>query len=120
MLNIEPKQLKNILYKFQIPKDKYMIVSSDEPDIDEFVYVIKNEADTIRLLLTNSIFRVDFLKERIYYEHLGYCLGKMVPRRINTLEIKSDKDDPVFGFLYNNFSLYELKKEQTIQNKQAI
>ena len=56
MLNIEPKQLKNILYKFQIPKDKYMIVSSDEPDIDEFVYVIRNEANTIRFLLTNSIF----------------------------------------------------------------
>ena len=110
MLNIEPKQLKNILYKFQIPKDKYIIVSSDEPDIDEFVYVIRNEADTIRFLLTNSIFRVDFLKERVYYEHLGYCLGKMVPRRINTLEIKSDKDDPVFGFLYDSFSLYELKK----------
>ena len=60
--------------------------------------------------LQTLFFELIFLKERVYYEHLGYCLGKMVPRRINTLEIKSDKDDPVFGFLYNNFSLYELKK----------
>jgi len=103
---MDNNKLAEIISKFEMPDGNYLIQRHGEFGESEKYWTIENKIDHQLFLLVCTYWHPGFEKEAVFYKENGFNIKKQIPRKIDTFEIPSDKDDPIRKFLY--YDLYSL------------
>lgn len=104
----EPK-ISNIISKYQLPMDDYLVEVDGVFGRGEFFWVIKNQSTNKKYLLVNTYSHHGVESELECYREGGFDNLEAIPRRIETLEKASDADDEIFKYLFGLYSIFEIK-----------
>lgn len=108
-MQMTENELSEVISKFQMPQDRYLIEQEGLFGRGEFFWVIKNQTTHQEYLLMNTYSHHGVESELECYREEGFDNLEAIPRRIETLEIASDADDEISKYLFGMFSLFEIK-----------
>ena len=109
MWEMTESKLSNIISKYQLPMDNYLMEVDGAFGRGEFFWVIKNQSTNKKYLLVNTYSHHGVEAEVEYYREEGFDNLEVIPRRIETLELASDAEDEISKYLFGMYSIFEMK-----------
>ena len=109
MWEITESKLSNIVSKYQLPMDNYLVEVDGAFGRGEFFWVIKNQSTNKKYLLVNTYSHHGIESELECYREGGFDNLEAIPRKIETLENASDADDEISKYLFGMYSIFEIK-----------
>ena len=91
MWGMTESELSEIISKYQLPMDDYLVEVGGAFGRGEFFWIIKNQS-----------------KLECYREG-GFDNLEAIPRRIETIELASDAEDEISKYLFGMYSIFEIK-----------
>ena len=104
--DMSDSKLAEIVSKFEMPAGKYVVKKHDEFGESEFYWIIENQDEHLEYLLVNTYWHPGIEKEINFYKENGIFVKKPILRKFKTLEVATDKDDPIRKYLF--YDLYAL------------
>lgn len=108
-MQMSESRLGEVISKFQMPQDRYLIEQEGSFGRGEFFRIIKNQTTHQKYLLMNTYSHHGVESELEYYREEGFSNLEAIPRRIETLEIPSDAEDEISKYLFGFYSIFEIK-----------
>lgn len=109
MWEMTESKLSNIISKYQLPMDNYLVEVDGAFGRGEFFWVIKNQSTNKKYLLVNTYSHHGVVTEVEYYREEGFDNLEVIPRRIETLEFASDAEEEISKYLFGMYSIFEMK-----------
>ena len=108
-MQMTENELSEVISKFQMLQDRYLIEQEGSFGRGEFFWVIKNQSTNQKYLLVNTYSHHGVEAELECYREGGFENLEAIPRRIETLEIPSDAEDEISKYLFGFYSIFEIK-----------
>ena len=102
-------ELKEVISKYQLPIGNYSIKKEGNFGESEFFWVIKNKTTNKEYLLVNTYSHHGIEDEIRCYQQGGFNSLEPIPRKIETLEVKSDTNGEIYKYLFGLYSIFEIK-----------
>ena len=109
MWEMTESKLSNIISKYQLPMDDYLVEVDRAFGRGEFFWVIKNQSTNKKYLLVNTYSHHGIESELECYREGGFDNLEAIPRKIETLENASDAEDEISKYLFGMYSIFEIK-----------
>ena len=109
MWGMAESELSEIISKYQLPMDDYLVEVGGAFGRGEFFWIIKNQSTNKKCLLLNTYSHHGVESELECYREGGFDNLEAIPRRIETLELASDAEDEISKYLFGMYSIFEIK-----------
>ena len=109
MWEMTENELSGIISKYQMTEGRYSLEEEGSFGESEFFWVIKNQSTNKKYLLVNTYSHHGVEDEVEYYREEGFDNLEAIPRKIETLENASDAEDEISKYLFEMYSIFEMK-----------
>lgn len=103
---MDNSKLGEIISKFEVPTEKYIIEKYGEFGESELYWIIESQESHLKYLLVSTYWHPGVEEEINFYKENGIIIKKPILRKPETLEVIEDKMDPIRKYIY--YDIYAL------------